>query len=381
MRAIAVLLTLFTFGLTQVRAHATQNSFLQLAVDDTVRQQLLLMGSWQMALKDLNVALKLDADKDGAISANELRLRRTDVAQYLLPKLEFRADDEDCVTRETGARIVENVQGAALSLRLEVICRQNPKRLEVRDHLFFDLNPDHRGLMSLGMADQVFTGVFTAPDRTETFKVERPNFWTQTLAFVHEGVTHIWAGIDHILFLLALLLPSVVRRRDGKWQPVVNFREALTSVLKVVTAFTVAHSITLALAALEVIQLPSRLVEATIAVSVVLAALNNVFPVFQERQRWLVAFTFGLIHGFGFSSVLSELMLDQRSLVSSLLGFNIGVELGQLAIVAVFLPLAFAVRGSSGYRRVSLSFGSLVVAGVAAVWLLERVFDFKWLPI
>ena len=116
-------------------------------------------------------------------------------------------------------------------------------------------------------------------------------------------------------------------------------------MLWVVTAFTLAHSITLTLAALRLVELPSRLVESAIAASVVLAAVNNLVPVV-ERRRWMVAFAFGLIHGFGFASVLAELGLPQETLVLSLLGFNLGVELGQLAIVAVFLPTAYALRNT-----------------------------------
>ena len=367
----------------QAGAHATQNSFLQLKLERPIANQIVLEGQWQMALKDLNLILKLDADRDGSISAKELRERRTDIASYLLPKLEVFADGRDCATRETGASIADNVQGPYLSLRLETICLNDPKVLEVRQRLFFDLkdNQNHRGLMSLSVDDQVFTGVFTAQDQKEFFKVAAPNFWRQTLEFVREGVVHILEGYDHILFLIALLLPSVLRREGRGWQPVGDFREALSSVLKVVTAFTVAHSITLALAAFELLRLPSRLVESVIAASVVLAALNNVFPIVQERSRWQVAFLFGLIHGFGFSSVLAELVLDRRGLLSSLLGFNIGVELGQLLIVLVFLPLAFLARASVGYRRVALGAGSLAVAIVAGVWLAERLLDFKVLPI
>jgi hypothetical protein len=150
-------------------------------------------------------------------------------------------------------------------------------------------------------------------------------------------------------------------------------------VLKVVTAFTVAHSITLGLATLGVIELPSRWVEAAIAASVVLAALNNLFPLVLGR-RWLVAFGFGLIHGFGFASVLADLGLPREALLLALVGFNLGVECGQLAIVALFLPLAYALRRTRLYRLWIFGAGSALIAVVAALWLSERVFNFKLLP-
>jgi hypothetical protein len=128
-----------------------------------------------------------------------------------------------------------------------------------------------------------------------------------------------------------------------------------------------------------VVVLPSRWVESAIAASVVLASLNNVWPVVCGR-RWVLAFAFGLIHGFGFASVLADLGLPQDSLLLALVAFNVGVELGQLAIVAAFLPVAYALRDTRLYRRAVLVFGSLMVATVAAAWLAERALDVVVLP-
>ena len=179
----------------------------------------------------------------------------------------------------------------------------------------------------------------------------------QFVDYLEEGVLHIWAGFDHILFLLSLLLPAVLvpSAISGEaWAAAPGFRAALWDVLKVVTAFTVAHSITLSLATLGVVSLPSRLVESAIAASVVLAAVNNIRPVV-HGGRWIIAFCFGLIHGFGFASVLSDLGLPQGSLLLALIAFNLGVELGQLAIVAVFLPLAYAHRATRSSIAVRFS--------------------------
>src|SRR5262249_29438576 len=142
----------------------------------------------------------------------------------------------------------------------------------------------------------------------------------------------------HILFLCALLLPAVLEHRGGRWQAVESFRPAFLETLGIVTAFTVAHSVTLTLAVLGVITLPSRLIESTIAASVVIAALNNLYPLIDKRL-WLVAFTFGLVHGLGFANALTDLALPRSALAVSLVSFNLGVEAGQLAIVATFLPI------------------------------------------
>jgi hypothetical protein len=166
----------------------------------------------------------------------------------------------------------------------------------------------------------------------------------------------------------------VLVRREGHWSAAPSFRVAALDVAKVVTAFTLAHSITLSLAVLGVISLPSRLVESAIALSVVLAALNNLRPVV-AGGRWVAAFAFGLLHGFGFAGALQELGLPSASLALSLAGFNVGVEAGQLALVALFLPVAYALRSRRGYLRYALAGGSTAIAALALGWFVERAFD------
>jgi hypothetical protein len=162
------------------------------------------------------------------------------------------------------------------------------------------------------------------------------------------------------------------------WQPVGGLRPAFADVIKVVTAFTLAHSITLSLATFGVITPPSRWVESAIAASVLIAALGNLFA-FTNRHRWAAAFVFGLIHGFGFASVLSDLGLPRQVLLLGLLGFNLGVEAGQMLIVAGFLPIAFALRGTWLYRRAALVGGSLAIAAIAGIWFTERAFNISGL--
>jgi len=207
-------------------------------------------------------------------------------------------------------------------------------------------------------------------------------FWPSLLRFVKDGVDHIAVGTDHILFLVSLLLVSVWRREGpprwwpltAGWQARPDWRSALGEVLKLVTAFTVAHSITLGLAAFGVLSPPSRWVESLIALSVLLAALDNLVPLLRG-PRWAVVFGFGLVHGFGFAGALQDLGLSGNELAAPLLGFNLGVELGQLALVAVALPLACALRHSGVYRRLVVSGGSACIALLALVWLIERVCD------
>ena len=221
--------------------------------------------------------------------------------------------------------------------------------------------------------------VFAPEAPTQAFALNTPPVTSPLGTFFREGVWHIWSGYDHLLFLLALLLPGVLRRRAGVWQPVTDARAAFFNVLKIVSAFTLAHSLTLSCAALGLIHLPTRLVESAIAASVILAAINNLVPAWSERS-WLMAFGFGLLHGFGFANALRDLGLHPGQLAVTLFGFNLGVEIGQLAIVAVFLPLALSARHWRAYPALVLRTGSVAILVVAAVWFAERVGDFKWLP-
>jgi hypothetical protein len=244
--------------------------------------------------------------------------------------------------------------------------------------LLFDIDPQHKGLLQLRHGGQVSTAIFSPDSAHQRLQVADASRLRQFGDYVRHGIWHIWIGFDHILFLLSLLLPAVLVYRDRQWQGRNTFRAAALDVLKIVTAFTLAHSITLTLATLGVVSLPSRLVESAIAASVVLAALNNVWPLFHGR-RALVAFAFGLIHGFGFASVLRDLGLPKAALLLSLVGFNVGVEVGQLSIVLLFLPLAFLVRNTVVYRRGVLGAGSCLIALLALAWLAERGLDVKLL--
>ncbi len=374
-RSLMFFLSILLFSSISL-AHKASDSYLNLNLKNPS-----VTGRWDVALRDLDYAIGLDDNDDGAITWGELKIHRVAVESYLLSKLELRSENQSCKLNANGYLVDNHTDGAYVVLPFTSNCSSNPNSLNLNYNLFFDVDSQHRGLLNLETANGTQTAIFSPENHNLSFQPREQNAVSQFLEFVREGVLHIWGGIDHILFLLALLLPSVLRRENGRWMPVGNFKNALASVLKIVTAFTLAHSITLSLAALEVVSLPSRLVESTIAASVVLAALNNVFPVVKERRRWLVAFGFGLIHGFGFASVLTDLELTRATLLRSLVGFNVGVELGQLSIVMVFLPLAFSLRNSSFYNRFTLAIGSLAVAAIAGIWMAERIFDFKVLPI
>jgi hypothetical protein len=358
-------------------AHKPSDSYLSLDVAGTA-----ITGQWDIALRDLDFALGLDGDQDGAITWGEVKARHAAIASYAFSRLTLGPANAPCVPVISEHLIDHHSDGAYAVVRFAATCAAPPQALDIGYHLFAEIDPSHRGLLKLSAAGFTSTAILAPDVSSRPLPLAAPSKSAQFAEYVKEGVLHIWTGFDHILFLLALLLPAVlVRSRvpGETWTAAPTFRAAFIDVLKIVTAFTLAHSITLSLAVLGVISLPSRLVESAIAASVLLAALNNVRPLV-FGMRWVVAFLFGLIHGFGFASVLTDLGLPQDSLVLALVAFNVGVELGQLAIVAVFLPVAYALRRSRFYQRFVMVGGSLAVAAIAVLWLLERVFNLALLP-
>ncbi len=183
--------------------------------------------------------------------------------------------------------------------------------------------------------------------------------WTSIGQFILLGIEHILTGYDHMAFLLALIVIGL----------------SIKEVLKIITAFTVAHSITLLLAAMQVVSLNSRIVESVIAFSICFVALENLFKK-KVNYRWLVTFGFGLIHGFGFASVLQELIVGKSNLLVSVVSFNLGVEVGQLMIFLVLLPVLYLLKSKMEFRKVTFGV-SLAIFMLGFTWLIERLFNLR----
>jgi hypothetical protein len=353
-----------------VLAHKPSDSYLTIEITPNGPT-----GRWDIALRDLDYALGLDADDDGAITWGELRRRESDVAAYALARLALRADDRDCPLEPMALLADEHSDGGYAVLPFAARCATPSASLAVDYRLFFDLDPQHRGLFKLVDGGGARAAVLSPAAARRDFGLAAAREEGSGLPdFIQEGVRHIWIGYDHILFLLSLLLPAVLERDRHGWKRAEHFRQALWDAVGVVTAFTLAHSITLGLAALHYVDLPSRWVESAIAASVIAAALNNLAPVL-HRRRPLLAFGFGLVHGLGFASVLSDLALPASARLLGLVGFNLGVELGQLAIVGVFLPIAYLLSRHGLYQTAILRAGSLAILVLAANWLAERALN------
>jgi len=367
----ALLVYFILQGLTsEAFAHKPSDAYVNVEVS---QKEAAIRVNLSVALKDLAAAVELDDDSDENITWGEVRAHFKDIDLYLLSRLDILADGSRCSLSTSHHSIAKHSDGHYLVLKIEPVCQSNASQLLIRYTIFFDVDRQHRGLLNASYEGEQTSGIFHI-GKTELSLSSSANLYTQAKQYIIEGVWHIWIGFDHVLFLLSLLIPSVVERKKNGWVGVSNSKNAVLKVIGIVTAFTVAHSITLSLAVLGYIDVPSRLIESLIAISVGLAAANNLFRVFSEQKVWVFAFFFGLIHGFGFATVLLELGLAGSNLLLSLISFNAGVELGQIAIVFLFFPAAFLLRNSVWYHRWVLQAGSVAILLIASFWFAERAF-------
>lgn len=367
------------FLVSTASAHRLGESYIYLNVTDQA-----LSGRYEVTLTDLAKVGSFDADADGVVSETEFNAAAARVYAYLQPRLRFYHQGSTHGVQITGHDFLHLDTATFALVRFEVpSLGVPPEKIEAEYRFLFDReDPTHRGLLVIesntrsGIKDNEsqVSAIFGPGDERKQFNLEGVQWQDVFLDFVAHGAWHIWIGFDHILFLIALLLPSVLFLRSGNWEPVGTFREAFFYVLKVVTLFTVAHTITLSLAALKIVEMPSQWVESIIAISIAVVALNNLYP-FLRGKSWLIVFFFGLFHGLGFANVLAPLGVSPQSTTSALLGFNLGVELGQIAIVLLVFPLLYLAREQAAYRTVFLKLSSFALIGISLFWFVERTVD------
>jgi branched-subunit amino acid transport protein len=344
-------------------AHVTSTSYLTMEVGAG------LHAEWEIAVRDIEYVLRLDRGRFPPEKAVPLEA----LAEYALPRLALRADGQEIRGELLDASIAMRDGVPHCLFTLGASLPSVPARMEIDYRLFvLDEDPNHRALFSVTSGTATHSGILERGASLRRLTLREPSLRTTFVDFLDQGVWHIWLGFDHVAFLIALLLPAVLVRNAGGWAAAHDGRRVLAEVLRVVTAFTVAHSVTLVLATLGVVTVSGRIVEPAIAVSVLWAAAANLGSL-PWTHGWPAAFAFGLLHGFGFAGALQELALPSRHLGWALLAFNAGVELGQLAIVAVFVPAAFAVRGRGWYESHVLRYGSLGIAALAVIWLGQRL--------
>ncbi|WP_332740436.1 HupE/UreJ family protein [Hydrogenophaga sp.] len=372
--ALPALFALLACAASPAWAHSSSNSYLSLSQ----RGNDLVLRT-DINLRDVDLIFDLDDDRDGKVSWGETAARIDELTAWMRQGITVRGTSAACELRPLDVMASPHSDGFYLSAEWTVACADPEdvaaRRLTLKYSLIFDQDNLHRGLLKVDLPGAQSSAILS-PDRADAaLQAADISGWSVFARYVVEGIWHIWIGIDHILFLLSLLVlaPLVqTRQRVTSWSAVERFRTSFMDVLAVVTAFTVAHSITLVASIVGWINPPVAIIESVIALSVILAALNNLLGWF-SLKRWRLAFAFGLIHGFGFANVLLDLALPAQQLALALGGFNVGVEIGQLAIVLAFLPVAWLLRHTAFYRWVVVAGGSLAIAVIGSIWLAQRM--------
>jgi len=356
----ATLLCLFC---TALHAHQLSTAYLTLQSE----KQPQFNGTWQVPVNDLEQAIAFDLNQDGQIAWHEVKAKRNAINDYMQQHITATVAEQHCLLQSNAAmKLDSHFNQPYLVLPLNINCPEQGA-LTLNYTGLFDLDANHKVIVTVNEQTRV-----TSMSKTQQIFDSTSSSYLETFnQYVYQGVLHIWLGPDHILFLIALLLTCVLVRKNNKWQGVDSKAHIFKHTAWIVTAFTLAHSITLTATAMNLLAPNSRWVELGIAISVLFAALNNIWPLV-VRLGW-VTFAFGLLHGMGFASVLGELGLSSDYQLLSVLAFNLGVEIGQLAILAVALPLLMLARNHNWYQKWVMPAGSIAIALIAVQWSIERI--------
>ncbi|MBW7471944.1 HupE/UreJ family protein [Marinobacter sp. F4218] len=350
---------------TPALAHKASDSFLYV---DTGQSELRI----DVALRDLALLMPLDRNGDQQLSGREVRAQRAVITRTLEEAVTVASASGSCSLTGTDWGISTHSDGHYSAARYRLGCPNGEAPQTLSYTLLFDRDSLHRGLVRIDSGDRHTLAVLSPAERTvNLLPGTAPGAWGIFTTFLYEGVIHLLIGLDHILFLLVLVLPaSLMSASPGSTGPP-GLRPRLIQLAGIVTAFTLAHSVTLALAALGIVRLPVAWIETVIALSIALAALNVVWPVF-GRKTWRLAFAFGLVHGFGFASVLGDLTGGEANLAVALAGFNLGVEVGQLGLLVLGFPMLYLLARFRLYQRALVPAVLAGVGGISLLWVIER---------
>ncbi|PTL75708.1 hypothetical protein DAT35_53865 [Vitiosangium sp. GDMCC 1.1324] len=368
-------LALLLAGLS-ARAHLVRNTAVILDIgESSVHAEI------QMPLDQLALALTRSFS---AVPAEVMRERAAELPAYVREHFGASTPEGQPFSVEVGSIGVQRVEdGDCLVAHVTLRPPQggSSRAFTLTDTLVLHQVMNHRALVSVRRdfhsalfgEGQEMLGAVSPQSPSLVIDRTHGSWWTGFRGVFLLGTRHIAEGTDHLLFLLVLLLPAPLLARTGRWREADRLRASLGRILWVVTAFTVGHSLTLAAAALGVLRLPSQPVEVLIAVSILVSAVHAVRPLFPGRERFVAA-AFGLVHGLAFATVLAGQGFDSWALALSILGFNLGIEAMQAAVVVLVLPWLLLWSRAPGFTVLRIT-GAGVGGAAACGWIIERAFD------
>ena len=346
--------------ISPVGAHDLNSSYSAILVTPDSLQAVFTFD-----ISDLNKHFNLDTNGDANTDRDELLAAMPGLYDYVETHTVIAIDFSPvALERRAGGFNQDDFGNIFINFSFVQKLNELPAEISLQVNFFDKFGAQHKNLVKVVIGEQIQQAVFSEANYRQRFMIGgKVSLFSQIGEFVKLGIEHIFLGYDHIMFLFALI--------------VIGGR--LVNLVKIVTAFTIAHSITLILAALEILQLPPRIIESGIALSIAYVAAENFF-IAPANHRWILTFVFGLVHGFGFANVLRDLGLPTTGLVPSLLAFNVGVEIGQLCIVAIFFPITLWIAKQKFQRQVVFAFSSVILL-FGLGWFVERAFGLAFMPI
>ena len=380
-RCRAVLLTVlflvtFLASALPVSGHNLGQSYAYLKIYENE-----LFGRFEINLEDLNLAFNRESG-DSLITKDNLPEHRQEIERYMSERVRFSVGETPLPIRYTGLNSLKTQKATFVLLDFTLSEGQpRPDRLKVDYSVLFDVNPDHIGMVLIEhyWRGGIFNNeskpslVLTEDRQTQVLDISDSTILTGFLGMAKLAIKHIVLGVEHLLLLSALILPAAMVRRRRDWEPAADFGTALFTIIAIVTLYTLGHSVTLSLAALGIVDLPKRLVEALIAMSIAMAALNILFPIFRKHFAWVV-FIFGLLQGFGFSSELDHIGFLKEHTVASLAGFTLGMAVFQVAVITAVFPALYLLRSYTFYPKIVLRAGAVVLITMSLIWFVNRAF-------
>jgi len=353
-------------------AHELSTSYINASIDDS-RQ---VTGDIKIDLIDLEGVLPLDSNEDGELTWGEIVENKAIISSYVLQNFRFSQNNIHCALKLESELALQQVSDNVFLLQpFSASCNSNTaaNSLNIEYQMLFEDNVKHKAIMSLveNTNGNEFTVLFDASHTAETITLSRSNVMATFITFVYQGIFHILIGIDHILFLLTLLLTISMQYVNKKWHAISSKKAIITRTLWVISAFTLAHSITLSGTALGWLPSFGSWVEVVIAASILFNVVNNIFPL--VHRLGFITFAFGLIHGMGFAGALAELGFPEQQQMVAVLAFNVGVELGQIAILLACLPLLIFARDKMVYQKLIMPSLSILIGLLAIYWIIERL--------
>jgi hypothetical protein len=366
--------------LNRAEAHQFSTAYLAIQTHDKTP---IVTAEYRLAVRDLSLLVPVTVNDKNQITWGAIKAQDSAITALLGQNLIWKSGSTTCAMNSQREPLaIDQLAGLSYIVTYLSIDCGKAKATTLDYRMLAHIDSGHRLIVSSEDADKPEAPGRTwlmAPSVTELGNTSS-DLGETFITYVKEGIHHILTGADHLMFLLMLLLPAVYHRIDNKWIPVESKFAAVRKTFYIATAFTLAHSITLTVAALNIISLPSKWVESAIAFSIAVAALNNIFPKILGAKQIRIAFSFGLIHGFGFASALSDLPLHTLARLTALFSFNFGIEIGQFICILIFFPLALALRKKVFYRQVMFKGGSIVACILALLWMTQRMLELNWIP-